>query len=102
MIAVYKDASHFPEFGAGDVNIVHEVNSTHPVIEISELEIGKTYAVAVFHDENANKYLDKNFLGMPEEKYGFSNGARGTFGPPYFEEACFKVSNQQVVKITIH
>src|SRR5712691_480561 len=36
-----------------------------------------TYAVAVYHDENGNGRLDKNFLGIPREGYGFSNGARG-------------------------
>lgn len=102
MIGIYKSANNFPEFGEGDMNIVHELTSTNPRVEIATLDIGEIYAIAVFHDENDNKYLDKNFLGMPEEKYGFSNGARGTFGPPYFKEASFKVSSQQKLKITIH
>ena len=35
-----------------------------------------TYAIAVFHDENANGKLDKNFLGIPCEGYGASNNVR--------------------------
>lgn len=101
MIAVYESENKFPEFGQGDINIVHEVNSRSPQISIPDLDIGKTYALAIFHDVNANKYLDKNFLGMPEEKYGFSNDARGTFGPPYYSEASFKVSPNQQLKIAI-
>lgn len=101
MIAVYENASQFPKFGKGDINIVHDVVSKNPSVKISDLKIGKTYALAVFHDVNGNKYLDKNFLGMPEEKYGFSNGARGTFGPPYYSDAIFTVSRNQKMSITI-
>jgi uncharacterized protein (DUF2141 family) len=102
MIAVYESANKFPEFGEGDINIVHKVNSRTPRISIPNLAIGKTYALAIFHDVNENEYLDKNFLGMPEEKYGFSNDARATFGPPYYSEASIKVSPAQQIKISIH
>ncbi len=101
MIAVYKSADKFPKFGKGDVNMVHKVRTKEPKISIHNLEIGKTYALAVFHDVNENKFLDKNFLGMPEEKYGFSNDARGTFGPPYYSEASFTVSKQKKLIVTI-
>ena len=33
------------------------------------------YAVKVYHDENKNNKLDKSFVGLPKEKYGFSNNA---------------------------
>ncbi len=50
------------------------------------------YAVKVFHDENENKNLDTNFLGMPIEAYGFSNNARGSFGPADWDDAKFMFS----------
>jgi uncharacterized protein (DUF2141 family) len=56
-----------------------------------ELPLGKTYAIAAYHDANGNEKLDKNFFGMPQEGYGFSNNARSTFGPPTFEKAAFKL-----------
>ena len=40
------------------------------------------YAVIAFHDENANGKLDKNLVGIPIEKLGYSNNAKGLFGPP--------------------
>jgi uncharacterized protein (DUF2141 family) len=46
------------------------------------------YALKIFHDENSNEELDIGWMG-PEERYGFSNGARGTFGPPDWDEAKF-------------
>jgi uncharacterized protein (DUF2141 family) len=45
-----------------------------------------SYAVIVFHDENDNGKLDKNFWGVPLEGYGFSNNAQGSLGPPDFKE----------------
>lgn len=50
-----------------------------------------TYAVKVFHDVNDNGVLDTNWMGIPKEPYGFSNDAMGTFGPPSFQQASFKV-----------
>ena len=49
------------------------------------------YAISVLHDENANGRMDTNFLGMPKEGYGISNGALRRFGPPRFEEAAVVV-----------
>ena len=40
--------------------------------------------------------LDKDFLGMPTEQYGFSNNARGRFGPPPFARAAFTLNAPQM------
>jgi uncharacterized protein (DUF2141 family) len=42
------------------------------------------YAVMLFHDENGNGKMDSNIVGIPTEGYGFSNEAKGSFGPPKF------------------
>ncbi|WP_350288097.1 DUF2141 domain-containing protein [uncultured Croceitalea sp.] len=53
------------------------------------------YAVSLFHDKNNNKKFDM-FLGfMPKEDYGTSNGAKGNFGPPKWEDAKFKLSEEE-------
>jgi uncharacterized protein (DUF2141 family) len=60
------------------------------------------YTVKVYHDENGNGKLDKSFIGAPTEKYGFSNNARATFGPPKYEEALFKLDKVQIsINITV-
>ncbi|MEJ2636367.1 MAG: DUF2141 domain-containing protein [Calditrichia bacterium] len=51
------------------------------------------YAVKVFHDQNENGKMDTNFLGIPREKYGFSNNAKGKFGPPKWKDAKFDFVN---------
>lgn len=55
-----------------------------------------TYAVRLYHDENGNGELDTNAVGVPQEAYGFSNDARGRFGPPAFEAAAFTIDRDSL------
>jgi len=60
------------------------------------------YAVSVFHDENMNERLDKNFMGVPKESYGASNNPKKKMGPPNFDEAKFQLSGtEQSVEIKL-
>lgn len=47
------------------------------------------YSVAVFHDENNNGTVDRNFLGLPSEGFGFSR--RTPFRVPSFKETSFEL-----------
>ena len=79
----------------------HELKVTNQkaVLEV-ELPIGK-YAISAFHDANGNKKLDTNWVGIPTEKYGFSNNARGTFGPPSLQDQLVEVSSDKTISITL-
>ena len=46
------------------------------------------YAVKLYHDANMNQTLDKNFIKIPTEQYGFSN-CKGCILPPAWEKAKF-------------
>ncbi len=65
-----------------------------------ELPYGE-YAIKVYHDENSNDELDTMLFGIPSEDYGFSNNARGSMGPPEYEQVVFKLDSAQK-KITIN
>ena len=56
------------------------------------------YAISVFHDENDNNKIDMNFMGIPKEDNGCSNGARGFFGPPKWKDAKFQVKNETITQ----
>ena len=58
------------------------------VVVLHGLPPGK-YAVQTFHDENGNKKVDRNFIGMPKEGVGFSNDAPIRMGPPKWADAMF-------------
>jgi len=49
------------------------------------------YAVSCNHDANDNEKMDTNFLGIPKEGWGVSNGARPSMRAPRFDEAKFEV-----------
>lgn len=51
-----------------------------------------SYAVAVFHDTNSDRKLNRNSAGMPLEGYGFSNNPVVKTGPPKFGQAVFLVA----------
>ena len=68
-------------------------------LKIDSLEYGY-YAIKVFHDENCNGKLDKNFLGIPTENYGYSNNASAWFSQPDWEKAKF-FFNQRDMTIEI-
>ncbi|KAB2813630.1 DUF2141 domain-containing protein [Phaeocystidibacter luteus] len=60
-----------------------------------------TYTAAAFHDENEDKEINTNAVGYPTEAYGFSNDARGTFGPPDLEDQRFEVKGDKKIVITL-
>ncbi|MGY8771950.1 MAG: DUF2141 domain-containing protein [Gammaproteobacteria bacterium] len=59
------------------------------------------YAIALFIDLNGNKKIDKNFLGIPKEQYGFSNNAMGKLSAPTFVQAQFTVAGSTVQNINL-
>lgn len=97
-IAIYRATDDFPVFGKQFKGIVKEVEGKSQNYTFDNLPEGE-YALAIYQDENRNKILDKNLLGIPTEIYGFSNNARRTFSAPSFQEAKFKLNKdlQQTV-----
>ena len=57
------------------------------------------YAVAIIHDENKNGKINKNFLGIPTEGYGFSNNIRPMFRGATFEESKFELDSDKKIVI---
>ncbi len=84
-IAVYDQGNYMHE---GQTTLKQHVTAEAGQVKFvfHDLPPG-TYAVSSFLDENGNGKLDRNFMGIPKEGYGFSNDARGTAGPPTFSQA---------------
>lgn len=103
-IAVYS-ASQSEQFPVSDKfyrGVVSESAGENLTVSVPDLPPGK-YAVAVYVDSNKNGRHDKNLFGVPKEAYGFSNDARGRFGPPDFADVAFEISDDTVLKsIHIH
>jgi len=74
---------------------------TEVTILLNNVEIGK-YAIVVFQDENSDGKMNTSFMGKPKELNGFSNDAKGNFGPPEFKNAVFNVIENKVINLIIH
>lgn len=57
------------------------------------------YAIAVGHDVNVNKKVDRNWLGKPTEQWGMSNNPHPKFRTPDFSKAKFEVSGDEEIEI---
>lgn len=68
------------------------VKATTPITRVCfNLPGPDVYAVAIYHDANANQDFDRTRLGMPAEGFGFSNDAPTRFGVPSFDAVRFAV-----------
>jgi uncharacterized protein (DUF2141 family) len=47
------------------------------------------YGVKTYQDANGNGKFDQNWLGLPEERYGFSNNASPVLSEPGFDKTKF-------------
>ena len=67
-------------------SLEQDVTGATCTVTFSDLPKGE-YAIAIFHDENDNGTMDFGKMGIPIEKFGFSNDAKCVMGPPAFEDA---------------
>lgn len=62
-----------------------------------------TYAITLVDDENKNKEMDYNFIGLPKEGFGFSDYYHSGMSKPKFHQFKFTVrkGEQKTVQSTI-
>ena len=75
-----------------------DLSRTNDGYKLSNLAAGK-YTIRCFQDLNGNERLDKNFMGIPTEPYGFANNPKIRFGPPSIQEQTFEIKGRK--KLTI-
>jgi len=69
-------------------------------VVFAELPDG-TWSARAFADSDGSQSITTNAVGMPKEPYGFSNDARGTFGPPKFKATAFQVTGDTTISIKL-
>lgn len=67
-------------------SLEQDVTGATCTVTFTDLPKGE-YAIAIFHDENGNGTMDVGKMGIPIEKFGFSNDAKCVMSPPAFEDA---------------
>jgi|APTNR8051073442_1049403.scaffolds.fasta_scaffold00001_276 uncharacterized protein (DUF2141 family) len=97
-MAVYSGEGNFMEKELTSKNV--KVTGKEVIVVFENVKPGE-YAISTYHDVDDNKELNTGFMGIPKEPYGFSNDARGTFGPPTYEKAKFKVAGDTKTSIKV-
>lgn len=93
-LAVFDSPEFWPEDKDNAVlALTSEVDGDEVTVDISDLEPGY-YAIAAFHDRDGDAVFDRGLFGIPTERFGFSNNARSSTGPPDFEDALFLVTGE--------
>lgn len=98
LVAVYNNEASFMKKHLASKKV--KVTDKEVILVFENVKPGE-YAISTFHDENDNNKLDSNFVGIPKELYGFSNDAKGSFGPPSFEKAKVKIDSDKKLVITL-
>ncbi|MGL5836013.1 MAG: DUF2141 domain-containing protein [Waterburya sp.] len=63
-------------------------------LTINKLHLG-SYALAIFHDVNGDGELNRDFLGIPQEGFGFSQNPEIYTSPPSFEESAVSIKSAE-------
>ncbi len=93
-IALFTATDDFPDSSTRTEGMVLEISQNSVTGTFKNLP-ENDYAIAVFHDENGNGKLDKNFFGIPKEPYGFS-GNSTSLTPPSFKDASTTLTTDDV------
>ncbi|MCH2160542.1 MAG: DUF2141 domain-containing protein [Phycisphaerales bacterium] len=92
--AVFSDKSEYLSEGgaryAGKTEQDGAFNGVATIV-VEDVEEG-FYAITVLADTDGDARMTVNFLGLPNEYFGFSNNAKGILGPPSFQDALVKVT----------
>ena len=83
LISCFQNGEHFLN---SDKAVYSEVIACQDSILIEGLNPDSSRAIVAFVDINKNKELDLNFFGIPTEPYAMSNGFRGKWREPIFED----------------
>ncbi len=90
-IAIYADEQTFnnPDLAIATNSLTLEGGEAVWTVPLAALP--EQIAIAAYHDENEDEQLTLNRFGIPSERYGFSNNARGLTGPPSFQQTVIDV-----------
>ena len=99
-IGVFNNESNFLKEGASIKNYTVKVDKNTAVLTITDLPKGE-YAISMYHDENMDKKMNTNFIGIPKESYGFSNNIQPRMSAPKYKDCKFSFSENTTLQIKL-
>lgn len=99
-IGIFNSKYAFPKKGREFKTMSLKANAPTLTFTIKGLPDG-AYAIALYHDINADGKVNKNIIGVPKEGYGFSNNVKPLFSSPSFEKAKFTIASDTSITISL-
>lgn len=95
---LFRDPEYFAQVGKTYRMMRVKVDAAEETVTFHNLPKGK-YAVCIYLDENNNNQCDKNFFGIPTEKFAFSNNVRPMLSIPSFESCSIHLTENKSIVI---
>lgn len=99
-VGVFNTSDTFLKKGATYKKYKIAVEDSTETIIIDDLPKGE-YAFILYHDKNSDGKMNRKFIGIPKEPYGFSNNIRPKLSKPTFEECKFLLDDNLVMNIKL-
>ncbi len=100
LLGIYNSPDGYLKDGKAYRFSRHKVDRNQVEIILKDIPKG-TYAISLCHDVNSDKKCNTNFLGIPQEPYGFSNGFKRRLSKPSFNDCKFEVNESRTVKVEL-
>lgn len=101
-LRVFSSPDGFPMGDAGEAaNGCIRISGPRASKQFNGLQQGGTYAVVAVDDQNGDRKLNRNILGIPTEGFGVSNNPSVSVqsGPPKFDDASFILDPNKTINI---
>ncbi len=101
MVEVLPSEAAFKEQQPAVASFILPAKTPSVSITLDALDGGE-YGIRVMHDVDGDGTLDANMIGIPKEPWGFSNNAKGPFGPPGWNDVRFSIESKAEQTITLN
>lgn len=100
VVSLYDKADDFPKSGRFCKRVTVPITGNKVTCKVKNVAHGE-YAVAVFHDKNADTKFNQNFIGLPLEAYGFTHNIRPQFSAPDYKDVKFNFPKENNFSIAL-
>lgn len=100
MVALFNSEETYFDKEQVFADFVIAADSAEVTCTFQDLPEG-TYAITVYHDEDDNGEMNRNWIGIPKEGYAFSNNFTSAFRPASFNDAAFQLQEDTTLVISM-
>ena len=93
-LSIYGAKNKFPEANGQLKKYRFKPKNGKLTAKLNNISYGE-FAIAIYQDNNNNGEIDKNFIGIPTERYAFSKNFKPTIKAPCFSDCKFDYSAKE-------